>query len=377
MEGPPPSGPAGLGLRPAAGAAGAILLAGILFASPSLLVCGCALALLVAGAAGWVGLAARSTRLERLPGPSRMEEDELYPLRVRVRRGAVPLPIAELSDPLLPAPVPVSPRQSGLISVAAPAPRRGRHVLGPATLILGDPLGMCRRELSSALAQELLVLPRIEPVRLADPASGQQEAWLNGLGSEGDGAGVEGGAVDLEMDGVRPYRPGSPASRIHWRTVARSGEMYERRFVAGADAAPLIALDLSAPAGNDEVDRAVRAAASLCVHLARKGGCAILISDRATPSLVDPRLRSWPDVHARLALARAGDPPPRPRHAQGRLAAFWVTASPAAGAARTAARRMPGSFLVSPAPLPNERVAFTVAGCAAQRSGAAMRQVAA
>ena len=52
------------------------------------------------------------------------------------------------------------------------------------------------------------------------------------------------------MDGLRPYRPGSPASRIHWRTVARSGEMYEKRFVAGADAAPLIVLDPTSPAAG-------------------------------------------------------------------------------------------------------------------------------
>ena len=63
----------------------------------------------------------------------------------------------------------------------------------------------------------------------------------------------------------------------------------------------------------------MRAAASLCFHLARRGGCAILIGDRGTPSLVEPRLRVWADVHARLALVKAGDSaaPARGRHADG------------------------------------------------------------
>jgi uncharacterized protein (DUF58 family) len=372
----PPARPFG-GLRSVALLAGALVAAGLGFDSLSILVCGTALAAFTGGAAAWVGLAARAVRVERLPGPSRMQEDERYPLRVRIRRGPLPLPPATLADPLLPDPVPVGSNPPAVISVAAPAPRRGRHLLAPSTLVLTDPVGLTTRAIGTSREEELLVLPRIEPVRLAGSSPAHEKAWLDGLGTGGDAAGIESGAVDLEMDGLRPYRAGSPASRIHWRTVARSGEMYERRFVAGADAAPLIALDLSEPAGEEEVECAVRAAASLCFHLSRRGGCAILIADRPTPSLVDPRLRSWPDVHARLALVEAGSPAPRPRHAQGRIAPFWVTASAAADASRAAARRLPGSFVVSPAPLDGGRVAFTVAGCSAQRSAGVARRVAA
>jgi uncharacterized protein (DUF58 family) len=353
--------------------AGTLLSAGLAFDSLSLLVCGCALGVLALGAALWVRTAARGTLLERMPGPARMGEDEVYPLRVRVRRNWLPLPPADLIDPLLTAPVAVGARGPNLVSVAAPAPRRGRHVLAPSRLELADPVGICRREISAGGGDELLVLPRIEPVRLAGSPAGRDEGWIEGLDHDGDGTGVESGAVDLEMDGLRPYRPGSPASRIHWRTVARTGEMYERRFVAGADAAPLIALDTSEPAGLDELECAVRAAASLCFHLARRGGCAILVSDRISPSLVDPRLRSWPDVHARLALVQAGDPPPRPRQARGRVATFWVTASAAAFGASVASRRLPGSYVVSPVPLSGTRVGFTVAGCSGQRARAAAR----
>ena len=85
------------------------------------------------------------------------------------------------------------------------------------------------------------------------------------------------------------------------------------------------------------------------MHLARRGGCAILAGDRGGATLVDPRLRTWPDVHARLALVEAGLARRRaPRQARGRVATFWVTAAAASSAARVSARVMPGSYVVSP-----------------------------
>jgi uncharacterized protein (DUF58 family) len=352
----------------------ALVAAGLGFASSSLLVPGIALALLAASATAWVSASASAVRVERLPGPERVMEDEPFPLRLRVDRGAVPLPRAELHDRLLERPVGVSARGPAVVSVAVRFPRRGRRVLGTPRLHLWDPLGLCRREIEGRGASgELLVLPRIEEVRRAGGAGGREAGLLDGLDQGGGGSGAETGAVDLELDGLRPHRPGSPASRIHWRTVARSGEMYERRFVAGADAAPLIVVDAGAPDSEEALDRAIRAAASLCLHLARRGGCAILLGDRGTPTLVDPRMRVWADVHARLALVDPGAPAPAPRQARGRVATFWVTGAPAARAGRVSARVMPGSYVVSPLPAARVPVAFTVAGCSAQLALAAAR----
>jgi uncharacterized protein (DUF58 family) len=329
---------------------------------------------LAAGAFAWVSAAAGSTALARLPGPARVEEGDAYPLRVRIRR-RVPLPPAELIDPLLERGVAVGSRGPAMVSLALRFERRGRHSLAPPRLRLADPLGLYRRGVAGrGDGGELLVLPRTEEVRRADPAAGGRDAnVLDGLEHGAEGAGIETGAVDLEIDGLRPYREGSPASRIHWRTVARSGEMYERRFVAGADAAPLVVLDASGPADAEALDRAVRAAASLCLHLARRGGCAILLADQAVPTLVDPRLRTWPEVHARLALVEAGTAVPWPRQAAGRIASFWVSGADARSAARTGVRTMPGSHVVTPFPTPEAPVAFTVAGCSGQRASRAVR----
>ena len=114
--------------------------------------------------------------------------------------------------------------------------------------------------------------------------------------------------AELEIDGLRPYREGTSASRIHWPTVARRGEMLERRLVAELDSAPLIVLD---PSGEDEegLDKAVRAAGSLCVHLGHAGGCAILLPGERRPVEIGHDLAGWATVHARLALVESGPPP--------------------------------------------------------------------
>ena len=88
---------------------------------------------------------------------------------------------------------------------------------------------------------------------------------------------TNGSAAELDLEGLRPYRQGTPASRIHWPAVARSGEMLERRLSADGDTAPLVVLDASRTPTEEALDHAVRAAASLCLHLARRGGCALLL----------------------------------------------------------------------------------------------------
>ena len=85
------------------------------------------------------------------------------------------------------------------------------------------------------------------------------------------------------------------------------------RLVAGSDAAPLIVLDSDGAPDIESLDAAVRATASLCVHLARSGGCAILLPGERRPTLLDGRLRRWPAVHAALALVEPGRMAPRGR----------------------------------------------------------------
>jgi uncharacterized protein (DUF58 family) len=366
------------------------VLAGAAFDSASLYVPGVALVLLGVGAWTWVELAARGTQLERERGPNTVIEGEPYPLRIRIRRGLVPLR-GELVDSLLERPLPLAlglrsqlrslvirvrgqprsgagrPGRVRQVSLALSFARRGRRELGPARLLARDPLGIHGREVRGGGGGELIVLPRIEPV-VARRGAGASASGEAQRGSEEStvGAGLDLRAVEFEIDGLRPYREGNPASRIHWPVFARRGELFERRLVAGTASKALVALDAGGAPSEDALDAAVRAATSLAYHLARIGGCALQLPGEARPVLIDAQLRGWRLAHARLAVV-AGDGAPAPTVGAGAGGLFLVSARPAEAARALAARLgAPAAWLVTPEPLQGIAVSFTVAGCHGQ-----------
>ena len=342
----------------------ALCLTGATFDTASLYVPGVALVAIAGGAAAWVTLAATGASIERRAGPHTVTEEEPYPLRIEVNAGVVPPPGGELIEPLLGWPVPIAGRWSRRVRINVRFQRRGRRVLEPGRLVIRDPLRLVSRELIGSRTDEVLVLPRVEPVT----APGGGGAGAGQHGGHGIDPGVMGRRLDasmaeLEIDGLRPYREGTSASRIHWPTVARRGEMLERRLVAELDSAPLIVLD---PSGEDEegLDKAVRAAGSLCVHLGHAGGCAILLPGERRPVEIGHDLAGWASVHARLALVETGPPPSASVLGPRGGAVIWVTANAGFGAPR-ALERMPAGarIVVSPTPLPRGRALFEVAGC--------------
>jgi uncharacterized protein (DUF58 family) len=270
-------------------------------------------------------------------------------------------------EPLLGRPIPLGGRAARRSRVDVRFERRGRRTLEPARLVIQDPLGLARRELA-APPLELIVLPRVEPVLAPDgaAASGVAPRSARPLAA----------AAEVEPDALRPYRQGAPAARIHWPTVARSGVVMERRLVADADSLPLVVLDPRRPPSPEALDSAVRAAASLCVHLARRGGCSLMLPGDRRAAEIDPELRAWPPLHIRLALVEAADGPPVPGRLERAGALFWVAAgagAPPPGLARAAAAQR---FLVTPVPSGPAAASFVVAGCAGRPLGHAGRRAA-
>jgi uncharacterized protein (DUF58 family) len=343
----------------------ALCIVAATFDAASLYVPGVALIAIAGGAAVWVTLAASGASIERQTGPHTVLEEELYPVEIEIRSGVLPPPGGELVEPLLGWPVSVAWRWQRRVRINVRFSRRGRRILDPARLVIRDPLRLTTRELIGSGGQEVLVLPRVEPVTA--PGGGGAGAGIHG------GAGLEAGVMgrqldaslaELEIDGLRPYREGTSASRIHWPTVARTGVMLERRLVAELDSAPLIVLDSSAPDGEEGLDMAVRAAASLCVHLGRSGGCAILLPGDRRPVEIGHDLAGWAGVHARLALVESGPAPPASTLGPRGGAVIWVTGANLASAPR-ALERMPAAarIVVAPIALAGVRPLFEVAGC--------------
>jgi uncharacterized protein (DUF58 family) len=333
---------------------GAVLcLLAAAFAAPALFVPGIALVLLAAAALAGTALAARGVRLEREPRVASVQEGERVALTLRVRAG----PLARGGELVLaPGAEPVALRGRGgaPLQLAARAGRRGVHLLGPSTLRLGDPFGIARRELASPVT-EVLVLPRIEPIprRLLAPIAGSgRERRMRSRH-----------AAAAEADGLGPYRPGAPATRIHWPAVARTGTLLERRLTGESERLPLVVLDARSPASAEALDASVRAAGSLAVALATLGGCSLLLPGEQRAHALDPQLGVWPALHARLALVGAGGEVARAVATRAPIV-LWVTAAsrPEPHARAGAGARL----LVTPFPLPGVRVMLEVAGCAVQ-----------
>ncbi|MGH2916453.1 MAG: DUF58 domain-containing protein, partial [Solirubrobacteraceae bacterium] len=305
--------------RAAAVAAGGAVLAvvGFAFAAAPLLVAAVALVALGLTMPAWVWVTARGARVVRRCDAERVIEDDPLEMTLVVRRGPLGLPGALLADPCSGALIPIADALSPIhgerrvtVRVVASFSRRGRHLLAPPTLAVRDPLELSRALIEGQRAtRPVLVLPRTERVRWL--GSGEARRMLSP-----DGAAPSDALAAIDLDGLRQYRPGTPASRIHWPALARGAGLLERRLRADGDARPLIVLDARTPGPpgpEDEalVDAAVRAAASLALELSA-GGCSLLLPGEQRATRLDRALAQWPEAYARLAVVRGGTGCPAP-----------------------------------------------------------------
>ena len=264
------------------------------------------------GTPAWVWLAAKGAATQRHLPTERVIEDEPVDATIEVRRGRLGLPGAEVVDPFTGSRFelsgelsPVKGDRTTSVRVSSRFGRRGLHRLPAPALTVRDPLDLtCAEALSRVGSQQVLVLPRTEPVRwLASRHSRRLRLPDGHAGSEAMAA--------VDLDGLRPYREGTPASRIHWPAVARGAGLIERRLQADGDARPLVVLDARTPtgagrAGVELVDAAVRAAASLVLEFAGAGGCGLLLPGEQRPTMIDRELIAWPAAYARLAVVEGG-----------------------------------------------------------------------
>ncbi len=350
----------------------ALILVALMFDAAPVFVPGIALLVLGVVAPAWVQLAARAAGIERQLDSDRVLEDEPIEATIEVSRGHWGLPGAAVIDPLAGKPVLLyapmsllSGSQSASVRIVARFPRRGIRRIDPPTLVVSDALELARVvRVSPSPPQELLVLPRTERVRWA-PGAG--EKWRRAAGM----ASVEPmGAT--EVDGLRPYRQGTPASRIHWPALARGAGLLERRLQADTDSRPLVVLDARGGGPPEHLDAAVRAAASLVLELGRRVGCGLLLPGEHRPLEVEPDLTAWPIAHTKLALIDGGEGGADSR-APG-LAPGARSAQVVYVAATSLARLPPAllgagvraAVLVVPTPLvtqPMHDATFEVAGC--------------
>jgi len=323
------------------------------------------LALIGVGSAAWVRLGARGVRVTRTLGARRVMEDEPVTILLEVLAGHIGLPPSQLADPLMPNPVALrGGTHGGRVRIEARFARRGRRVLALPRVVVADPLGLATREVSarpSPEADELLVLPRIEPVVAAPGGGDAARITRRGLPALG---------IEIELDGIRPLREGTPAGRMYWPAIARGAEPQERFLAAASESRPVVVLDPRGAATEAALDAAVRATASLARALAQAGGCSVLLPGDRRPVELGETLHGWSHMHARLAIVGPSSGPALASLTQRRGPIVFVSArmrarlpqalGPAHGATR---------IVVVPGTLADRRPMFAVAGCSGYELG--------
>jgi len=145
---------------------------------------------------------------------------------------------------------------------------RGRFTVGPLTVRLTDPFGLCELVRSFAATDDLVVTPVVEPlpaVRLGGEWTGGGESRSRSVSSTGD-----------DDIATRAYRQGDDLRRVHWRSTARVGELMVRREEQPWSSRAVLLLDGRAGAHRGDgpsssYEAAISIMASVGVHLSRRG----------------------------------------------------------------------------------------------------------
>ncbi len=153
---------------------------------------------------------------------------------------------------------------------------RGRYVVGPLTVRLSDPFGMCELTRSFSARDTLVVTPVVQHLP-AVPLGGE---WAG----SGDSRSRSVAAAGEDDVATREYRHGDDFRRVHWRSTARYGELMVRREEQPWESHCTLLLDTRAAAHRgagpaSSFEWAVSAAASISAHAGRVGYTVDLVTD--------------------------------------------------------------------------------------------------
>jgi uncharacterized protein (DUF58 family) len=160
--------------------------------------------------------------------------------------------------------------------------KRGRYRIGPLTVMVSDPFDLVRRRIVFDLHHDLIVYPTVEDIGRERPAAP--------LGGAGESSTRQLFVAAEEFYTMRAYEEGDDLRRIHWPSVARTGELMIRQDEASRRSAASIFLDnRSAGLGGspEAFERAVSAAASIGALYLRTGFRVRLATTDRAPSVVE------------------------------------------------------------------------------------------
>ena len=170
----------------------------------------------------------------------------------------------------------VEPRGVRQVTYPVRSDVRGRFRIGPLSVRLTDPFGLCELARSFASSDELVVTPVLFPlpaVRLGGDWTGGGEAASRSVAVSGS-----------DDAATREYRHGDDLRKVHWKSTARTGELMVRREEQPFQSRATLLLDSRGEAHRGDgpgasFEYAVSAVASVGVTLARAGFALSMLRD--------------------------------------------------------------------------------------------------
>lgn len=164
--------------------------------------------------------------------------------------------------------------------------RRGVFTLRDARVRTGDPFGLCEREARLEQALELVVYPRVVPLR---------RLALSFHHPSTDAASPQSLILDpTRTIGSREYRPGDPQRLIHWPATAHQGGLHVRVLERASNLQVCLVLDAGSfehrwdHRGDDLFELALTALASIAVYLSEAGHPVGFLTDASPPAHLLP-----------------------------------------------------------------------------------------
>ena len=112
---------------------------------------------------------------------------------------------------------------------------RGYYQLGPLLLETGDVFGLHRRFRVATEPHFALVLPKVLPLQGYNLASRRPIGEIRVVHRLFEDP--------TRLADIRPYQPGDPLNRIHWRSTARTGQIHSRVYESSRVAGAIFLLD--------------------------------------------------------------------------------------------------------------------------------------
>ncbi len=263
--------------------AGALLVAGRLLGTFELFLLGAGIAALVVVALASVVFVRLQLNVSRMVLPPRVHAGSAARVELRVQnQGAHHTPVLRLRDAVSGtkgANVLLSPlgaHEQVRAAYQLPTATRGILTVGPLEVLVSDPFGLARSKTTALGTTDLVVYPRVDRITPVGRASGHDAQSAirhpNAVGRTGD-----------DFYALRPYVVGDDLRRVHWPSVARTGDLMVRQQELPWQQRTTVLVDNRAYAHRgDSFEQAVSAAASLLASASARGDqVRLCVTDRS------------------------------------------------------------------------------------------------